>query len=45
MNRFVGQAFRLFDYGDPTGRFDRAERIKIAMPLEMPALALADLFE
>ena len=33
MNRFVGQTFRLLDYRDPAGRFDRAERIKIAMPL------------
>src|SRR5207248_2526798 len=27
----------------PAGRFDRTERIKIAAPLEMPALALADI--
>src|SRR4029453_6048402 len=45
VNRFIGQASRLLDYGDPTGRFDRAEGIKISLPLEMPALALPDLFE
>src|SRR5262249_40591945 len=42
MNRSVSQHPRLLHYGDPTGRFNWAERIKITMPLEMPALALAN---
>ena len=45
MNGLVGETFRLHNYRDPTGRFDGAERIKIAVPLEVPALALADLID
>ena len=43
MNRFVSQGSRLHDYSHPTSGFNRAERIKITVPLEMPALALVDL--
>ena len=45
MNRFVSQGPGLLHYGHPTARFNGAERIEIAMPLEMPAFALADLFD
>src|SRR5438445_13828018 len=44
MYRFVSQGPGLLHYGHPTARFNRAERIEIAMSLEMPAFALADLF-
>ena len=45
MNRFVSQGPRLLHYGHPTARFNRAERIEIALSLEMPAPALVDLFD
>ena len=44
MDRFVGHDPRLLHHRHPTGRFDRAERIKITVTFEMSALALADLF-
>ena len=44
VHRFIGDGLRLFHNGEPAGRFDRTEGIKIPLPLEMPALALADLF-
>ena len=45
VNRFVSQGSRLLHYGHPATRFNRAERIKVTVPLEMPAFALADLFD
>ena len=43
MHRFVGNGFGLLHQRHPTGRFHRAERIEIAVSLEMPASAAADL--
>src|SRR5438067_345637 len=45
MNRFVSQGPRLLYYSHPTARINRAERIEIALSLEMPAPALANLFD
>src|SRR6266542_3009780 len=45
MNRFVSQGPRLLHHGHPTAGFNRAERVKITVPLEMSALALADFFD
>ena len=45
MDRFVGEAFRLLHYRDPTGGLDRTERIEVPVLLEMPDLVLADLLD
>src|SRR5215470_7314971 len=45
MNRFVSEGPRLLHYSHPAAGFDRAERVKIAVTLEMSALALADLLD
>src|SRR5262245_14614825 len=45
MNRLVSQCSRLLHYSHPAAGFNRAERVKVTVSLEVSAFALVDLFD